>query len=181
MAVGVSYFYFRFWTTKSCTGDTNNAEEPETVSRSNQINCVKSVEVLVMASWKDRNTYLGTDAVNLNHSTIKILEIKYVSNKMLLQKYLAEKNNLRNKRIKITPYEQTYNLGEILTKGSHVPGHKLCDDVNEVFLFHGTLKENIDSILQNGFDLSMARGGLYGSGIYLSDSAQKADQYAGMI
>ena len=52
--------------------------------------------------------------------------------------------------------------------------------VNEVWLFHGTRKSNIKSIRDEGFDLDLADDdALYGSWIYLSDSPQKADQYAG--
>ena len=50
---------------------------------------------------------------------------------------------------------------------------------NEVFLFHGTKLANIPDILHKGFKLIKARKGLYGKGIYLAESSEKADQYAG--
>ena len=49
---------------------------------------------------------------------------------------------------------------------------------DEIFLFHGTKEENIKRIINDGFQLEKAGVGLlYGQGVYLSDSCQKADQY----
>ena len=50
-------------------------------------------------------------------------------------------------------------------------------DDGEAYLFHGTLLENAVSIVDNGFDVGKSEGGLYGKGIYLAESSQKADQY----
>ena len=49
---------------------------------------------------------------------------------------------------------------------------------SEVFLFHGTRLENAREIIENGFDVSRSKRGLYGHpAIYLAESSQKADQY----
>ena len=42
--------------------------------------------------------------------------------------------------------------------------------LTKVFSFHGTAKENIDSILQNNFDMSKRAGQAYGFGIYFSEN-----------
>ena len=48
----------------------------------------------------------------------------------------------------------------------------------EAFLFHGTDRIAIDSIVQEGFHLRYCERGAFGNpGIYLSEHAQKADQY----
>ena len=47
----------------------------------------------------------------------------------------------------------------------------------EVLLFHGTPRKNIEKILKEGFKAAKNRRSPYGKGTYLSDSAQKADQY----
>ena len=53
---------------------------------------------------------------------------------------------------------------------------------NETYLFHGTKVENLKSIIENGFDYErFARTGLYGRGIYLAESSEKADQYADFV
>ena len=44
-------------------------------------------------------------------------------------------------------------------------------------LFHGTGIENIMLIVKHGFDLSKAQKGLFGRGVYLAESSEKADQY----
>ena len=47
-----------------------------------------------------------------------------------------------------------------------------------MLLFHGTKQLNVDSIRRNGLQIEYTNRGLFGRGIYFSDSAQKADQYA---
>ena len=50
---------------------------------------------------------------------------------------------------------------------------------DETYLFHGTKLKNLKSIVENGFNHGKyARNGLYGKGIYLAESSEKADQYA---
>ena len=49
----------------------------------------------------------------------------------------------------------------------------------ECFLFHGTGRIAVESIVREGFNVRYSKQGLYGHpGIYLSEQAQKADQYA---
>ena len=48
---------------------------------------------------------------------------------------------------------------------------------NEAYLFHGTKIENIQDIIENGFDLNKSKAGLYGKAIYLAECSEKADQY----
>ena len=50
-------------------------------------------------------------------------------------------------------------------------------DKGEAYLFHGTRLRNVNSIIESGFDLDQCKSGLYGRGIYLAESSQKADQY----
>ena len=52
----------------------------------------------------------------------------------------------------------------------------LRDD--EVYLFHGTKKRFARQIIEEGLDTRKSRDGLYGRGIYLTESSQKADQYS---
>ena len=49
----------------------------------------------------------------------------------------------------------------------------------ECFLFHGTGRIAVESIVRHGFNIRYSKQGLYGHpGIYFSEHAQKADQYA---
>ncbi len=72
------------------------------------------------------------------------------------------------------------HLDPVLRREFLKPGEPHVDrGINEVWLFHGTKLENITSIHQDGFDYEKASNGLYGKWIYLTDSPQKADPYAG--
>ena len=44
-------------------------------------------------------------------------------------------------------------------------------------LFHGTREENIESIVMDGFNTSLSRGGLCGRGIYFADNTVKSDEF----
>ena len=58
-----------------------------------------------------------------------------------------------------------------------LPG--LAQETGECFLFHGTGGSQAVGIIKEGFNIKYAKRGLYGHpGIYLSEYAQKADQYA---
>ena len=51
-------------------------------------------------------------------------------------------------------------------------------EANEVFLFHGTDRESVDEIWQQGFDERVAEeGGLLGRGIYFAENSSKSDEY----
>ena len=52
----------------------------------------------------------------------------------------------------------------------------------ERFLFYGMENSKKDAILNQGFDVLLGnQSALYGKGIYFSESATKADQYAGNL
>ena len=51
-------------------------------------------------------------------------------------------------------------------------------ETGEAYLFHGTLLKNVMSIVETGFDTNKSQDGLYGKGVYLAESSQKADQYS---
>lgn len=50
--------------------------------------------------------------------------------------------------------------------------------VNEPLLYHGTHSDNIQSILDNGFDISKCTTCAYGKGIYFSKSAKYSKDYS---
>ena len=59
--------------------------------------------------------------------------------------------------------------------------HLLSLGANEAYLFHGTKIDCVKHILKKGFDLSKSKEGFYGKAIYLAESSEKADQYAGKL
>ena len=55
-------------------------------------------------------------------------------------------------------------------------------EVKECFLFYGMENSKKDAILNQGFDVVLGnQSALYGKGIYFTESATKADQYAGNL
>ena len=53
---------------------------------------------------------------------------------------------------------------------------------DDTYLFHGTPYENVFSIAENGFQINTyGKKGLYGTGLYLAESSEKSDPYAGYV
>ncbi|XP_059170874.1 uncharacterized protein LOC131952285 [Physella acuta] len=78
-------------------------------------------------------------------------------------------------RIQKTKQWQKYCL-----KRKHMVEEIGLDKIKERALFHGTKKENIDLICQEGFDMRVktANGALYGKGIYFSPQSNYSKKYA---
>lgn len=55
----------------------------------------------------------------------------------------------------------------------------LVPQINEYFLLHGTKRDKVDVIANQGLDSRLAASVYFGSGIYYAESSTKADQYAG--
>ncbi len=150
---------------------------------------VRNFQELVRKCWKDLHTGLGQDASGLSHSGIRVTNVTKLDNQKVLDRYLAHKEVCLSKKDIPGMYTRAgpvkKYLAEINTKDfdpTFMPGERRLDGrINEVYLFHGTGSHNVESIRQNGFDLGRASSSsLYGKWIYLTDSAQKADQYTGM-
>lgn len=57
---------------------------------------------------------------------------------------------------------------------------RLYGEVNELYLFHGTPRNNIEGVCKLGLDPKMGRGkAVLGQAIYMAESSTKADQYTG--
>ncbi len=148
---------------------------------------------LVNSTWM-YETHIGRDAVNLSHEGIQIKEIYHIQNHTLWQEYEVQRNMFSRKAVR-RPRGRFLRIHEVRADDDtevepvlsryfdpESLGHKRCDeDLNEVFLFHGTPKDNVDGIVKNGFNIAKANEGLYGKAVYLAESAEKADQYAGII
>ena len=125
----------------------------------------------------------GSDARNLNHMGIKVVNVKRVENPALFELY-----NHRRKQL----FEDRCRQKKICTAIEQIPGSKGCVrtteklpdfmkeelywEVNEHYLFHGS--ENIKTLVYSGPDPRVGDG-MFGKGLYLTESATKADQYVG--
>lgn len=142
------------------------------------------VERLIKDTWLYDHR-LGQDSVGLTHSSIKVKKIFRLCNNLLWNNYnqtvntftLLSFSTFPNELIQ-NPIATTYYNKCIYVTNSEKFNIPLRQ--NEVHLFHGTQFSNIFGIAQKGFDLKMAKPGLYGKALYMAESSEKADQYAGM-
>jgi len=55
----------------------------------------------------------------------------------------------------------------------------MYENVNEIYLFHGTSPSGVAAIARQGFDIRRAAGtACYGQGVYFSECSSKSDEYA---
>ncbi len=136
--------------------------------------------------WRDDNTQIGQDASGLRHVEITVTKVAKLYNRTALDRYKMTKKRFleryqENGNVFVLQNALQFYLGHILEEGFLPTGVPCLDRrINEVWLFHGTTLNNIPGIKRGGLNYRRAReDGLYGKWIYLTDSAQKADQYTG--
>ena len=128
----------------------------------------------------------GPDALGLTHREIEIDHIYRVTLSKANCRYLTFLANNAEKvqfpyALRRNPYPGKPNTYPILV--NHYMTPQIIQDLKldtdkEVLLLHGTKQEYLDSILRTGLQADKSAAGLYGKGIYLTDSSQKADRYA---
>ncbi|XP_013404384.1 uncharacterized protein LOC106169468 [Lingula anatina] len=141
-----------------------------------------AVTELVQGTWQSKKTGRGRDTRNLEHTFIVVKRVEAIKNEGLLERYKTTKrqHRLRQTQGRLKPY---YYVDPTMKKPMTVETESpvldtLNEDINEQYLFHGTKSANIPSICAMGPDFRIARKGMFGRAIYLSESATKADQYA---
>ena len=65
---------------------------------------------------------------------------------------------------------------DVATSSLRLNGRELDQTLNEKWLLHGTKPESVIPILESGLNERLS-GGIFGSGIYLAEDAEKIDQY----
>lgn len=100
-------------------------------------------------------------------------------------RYVKRRRALQAKSIKNdSPAERLTPAADSDVVASAYPEifEKLDGDMNEVYLWHGTPVRRALAIAQGTFNIHLAGtargGGMYGPGVYLSESSTKADEYA---
>ena len=148
---------------------------------------------LVNLNWDTSLTGVGRDARGLQHNSIRIRGIYHVQNKKMLYRYLYAHGKAKTRytlpqELKNSPIAtdsvKPWIHDEPEATNSRIDGKtslalgSLQLYKSEAFLFHGTTRIAINSIVQEGFKLRYCKRGPFGNpGIYLSEHAQKADQY----
>lgn len=143
-------------------------------------------------TWLRPYPYQGYDASGLTHQRMKVKAVYHLINKPLRERYLTNVSKYKTiaKQLSGGRFMQIEEVRDALAQNPILTEHLRaigpddfpCDDkINEVYLFHGTPKENVDGIFENGFMLQKAGEGLYGKALYFAESAQKSDQYPGTV
>lgn len=104
---------------------------------------------------------------------LRLLQVRRIENSSLWRHYAHQHLSISMQRThKCTP-----------VSGVPCDGLKALEqDVNEVYLWHGTSPSKADCIAQDGFQLKFAGTGagsnMYGEGVYFAECSSKADEYA---
>ncbi|XP_062571656.1 protein mono-ADP-ribosyltransferase PARP14-like isoform X2 [Saccostrea cucullata] len=151
---------------------------------------------IVEKTWESHNVGKGADAKGLDmlfYNNIRITKVERVENLDLYESYVQERQRFFDKaRARGGPFPLgtlPKSSGEIKTtsilKSNKTSTSFLSDiypEINEHYVFHGTLAETLDSVLTQGLDCRMSRGtAMFGQGAYGAESSTKADQYFGIL
>jgi hypothetical protein len=142
-----------------------------------------AITKLVTGTWKAAMAGHGADAVGLSHSMIQVKNVQRIENPKVYRGYRTQLSLACEEALK-ADYPSVTTLddkSEILTTALAIPELEAIrmPELNEYFLFHGTKKELVENIVVQGAETRFSSTGLFGSGLYLSESSTKADQYAG--
>jgi hypothetical protein len=103
----------------------------------------------------------------------------------MFDRYVKRRSAIREKRRRDTckPPDSTFFTADAMQHDAAMESAlgSVDDNLNEVFLWHGTQIRKGLAIAQDDFDLSFAgtgAGTMYGKGLYFAESCTKADEYA---
>ncbi|XP_061165012.1 protein mono-ADP-ribosyltransferase PARP15-like [Saccostrea echinata] len=147
---------------------------------------------IVEKTWESHNVGKGADARGLDmlfYNNIRVTKVERVENLDLYESYVQERQRFfDNARSRGSPFPLgtlPKSSGEIKTtsilKSDKTSTTYLSDiypEINEHYVFHGTLADTLDSVLTQGLDCRMSRStAMFGQGAYGAESSTKADQY----
>ncbi|KAI8779970.1 tankyrase [Biomphalaria glabrata] len=141
-----------------------------------------AIRKLVSGTWDKDLVGKGVGGRNLNQTAITVLNVKRIENPSLFSKYNAKRKEILLSRFSgVAPDVASLvgSRGGISTTQllSQAMKDAVYTEVNEHYFFHGTLVKNVNSLALSGFNLSSARLGLYGRGIYGAERSTKSDEY----
>lgn len=117
----------------------------------------------------------GVDGDGTGTASASVTKVLRIENGTLWKNYWEKKNKMIAAG-KSSPMQRLTAKNMELAK--LFPRVQLNEDINELFLFHGTKELAAQSIAEFGFDPKLGKG-LYGAGCYCADYSCKAMQYAG--
>ena len=118
----------------------------------------------------------GSDGESRGTTTARVEKVLRIENGPLWKTYWERKQKMiadcKKRKPKPIPAKTMDGFCNIF------PSVEVNQDINEMFLFHGTNKKAAESIAKYGFDLQKASlSGLYGGGTYCADFSCKSVHY----
>lgn len=130
-----------------------------------------------------KNLFLNTIGIN----GARVVSIKRNENLKVFEKYIQDCQRLFCRAISKGPCKSLANTprsrGSVTTLQyvNRTIANQLDQDLNEVYLFHGTKKERVDVLLQNGLDPRLAAMNFptlwLGAGVYAAEEASLSHKY----
>lgn len=111
-----------------------------------------------------------------------VRQVIRVESSAIWARYMMKKDEIRRKRIdeSIQRFDPLVVTHQLCRRHEEVFA-PLSEDMNEVYLLHGTGVRTTLAIAQNDFNINLAgsnAGTMYGRGCYLGENCTKADEYA---
>ncbi|CAC5369050.1 PARP10_14_15 [Mytilus coruscus] len=173
-------------------------EEPRPPSNWSHFKCNKTIKELLVEHSKhpfklvkpDNATFQSIKHLFLNTigtNCAQVVSIMRNENLKVFEKYIQDCQRLFCRAISNGPCKSLANTprsrGSVTTLQyvNRTIAHQLNQDLNEVYLFHGTKKERVDVLLQNGLDPRLAALNFptlwLGSGVYAAEEASLSAKY----
>merc|ERR1719512_432891 len=105
-----------------------------------------------------------------------------IMNLRLWEQYLLKRQQFSHELQNRTCFPRVVHLIPGVIELSRIFSHiSLESTINEVLVFHGTKRDNVEYIVNQGFDERLCNRGHYGPGTYFTSDACKAIQYCDQL
>lgn len=147
------------------------------------------IKLLVYNLWSPKDVGEGKDAVKVGKNKfIKITKVQRVENIALFGLYDENRQMFSRKEEKVQCFKDLSELStsevrttlliDTVPELARSPlGMEMYHDINEHYLFHGTLPYSVKSICRTGLSTYYASRVMFGKGVYTAESPTKSDQY----
>jgi len=119
----------------------------------------------------------GKDSHKQKFETLQIVGLERIENVKLWRNYVHRREMIAHesqRHLSISPAIATAD--PFLSNG-----YNLRQELNEVFLFHGTKVDVVPVIINQGFEERVASlNGLFGAGCYFAENSSKSDEYVAL-
>jgi len=163
----------RYWTHQDRFSDFDT-KEPVPAEMQEAIQRLLD-QTFVATATRDRKDPMPT--------RLKLVSVHRIEDRAMWNRYAHKRSEIAAERECCTLLEQMEGSGHAKTMqalGINVR-RRLKNDINELYLFHGTSPTGALGIREDGFNLSLAgssAGCMFGPGAYFAEASSKSDEYA---